>query len=42
MTERGLAELGVDEISCAYLNGAFDQMALVGQEIIPALAKARA
>ena len=39
---RELAELGVDEISCAYLNGAFDQMALVGQEIIPALAKARA
>ena len=37
---RELAELGVDEISCAYLNGAFDQMALVGREIIPALAKA--
>jgi alkanesulfonate monooxygenase SsuD/methylene tetrahydromethanopterin reductase-like flavin-dependent oxidoreductase (luciferase family) len=32
-----LAELGVEEISCAYLNGAFDQMALVGREIIPAL-----
>ena len=37
-----LTELGVDEISRAYLNGAFDQMALVGREIIPALTKARA
>lgn len=29
-----LFELGVDEISCAYLNSAFDQMDLVGKEII--------
>ena len=36
---RELAALGVDEISCAYLNGAIDQMALVGREIIPALTR---
>jgi 5,10-methylenetetrahydromethanopterin reductase len=35
---RTLAGLGVDEISCAYLNGAFDQMELVGRAIIPTLA----
>jgi len=29
-----LFDLGIDEISCAYLNGAFDQMALVGREVI--------
>jgi alkanesulfonate monooxygenase SsuD/methylene tetrahydromethanopterin reductase-like flavin-dependent oxidoreductase (luciferase family) len=31
-----LFELGIDEISCAYLNGAFEQMETVGREIIPA------
>lgn len=31
---RELFDLGVDEISCAYLNGAQAQMALVGDEII--------
>jgi 5,10-methylenetetrahydromethanopterin reductase len=31
---RELFDLGVDEISCAYLNGAQAQMALVGEEII--------
>jgi alkanesulfonate monooxygenase SsuD/methylene tetrahydromethanopterin reductase-like flavin-dependent oxidoreductase (luciferase family) len=31
---RELFALGVDEISCAYLNGAFEQIALVGREII--------
>ncbi len=34
---RELAELGVDEVSTAYLNGRFEQMERVGQEIIPAL-----
>ena len=29
-----LFDLGVDEVSCAYLNGALDQMDLVGKEII--------
>ncbi|MGI8973495.1 MAG: LLM class flavin-dependent oxidoreductase [Gaiella sp.] len=33
-----LFELGVDEVSCAYLNGAADQMALVGREVIAATA----
>jgi 5,10-methylenetetrahydromethanopterin reductase len=32
-----LAEAGVDEISTAYLNGRFDQLRLVGREIVPAL-----
>jgi alkanesulfonate monooxygenase SsuD/methylene tetrahydromethanopterin reductase-like flavin-dependent oxidoreductase (luciferase family) len=32
-----LAQLGVDEISTAYLNGRFDQLRLVGREIVPAL-----
>jgi alkanesulfonate monooxygenase SsuD/methylene tetrahydromethanopterin reductase-like flavin-dependent oxidoreductase (luciferase family) len=36
-----LFELGIDEISCAYLNGAFDQMETVGREIIPATVAAR-
>ena len=31
-----LFRLGIDEISCAYLNGAFEQMETVGREIIPA------
>jgi alkanesulfonate monooxygenase SsuD/methylene tetrahydromethanopterin reductase-like flavin-dependent oxidoreductase (luciferase family) len=31
---QGLYELGIDEISCAYLNGEAEQMALVGREII--------
>jgi alkanesulfonate monooxygenase SsuD/methylene tetrahydromethanopterin reductase-like flavin-dependent oxidoreductase (luciferase family) len=39
---RQLAELGVGEISCAYLNGAFDQMELVGRDIIPALTQSSA
>jgi alkanesulfonate monooxygenase SsuD/methylene tetrahydromethanopterin reductase-like flavin-dependent oxidoreductase (luciferase family) len=34
---RELADLGVDEISTAYLNGRFDQLRLVGREIVPAL-----
>jgi alkanesulfonate monooxygenase SsuD/methylene tetrahydromethanopterin reductase-like flavin-dependent oxidoreductase (luciferase family) len=33
---RRLFDLGIDEISCAYLNGAFEQMETVGREIIPA------
>ena len=32
-----LGELGVDEVSAAYLNGRFEQMELVGQAIVPAL-----
>jgi alkanesulfonate monooxygenase SsuD/methylene tetrahydromethanopterin reductase-like flavin-dependent oxidoreductase (luciferase family) len=36
---RTLAELGVDEISCAYLNGELAQMERVGGEIIPHLAE---
>ena len=35
---RGLAEIGVDEVSVAYNNGAFEQMERVGAEIVPALA----
>jgi alkanesulfonate monooxygenase SsuD/methylene tetrahydromethanopterin reductase-like flavin-dependent oxidoreductase (luciferase family) len=34
---RELAELGVGEVSCAYLNGEREQMERVGREIIPAL-----
>lgn len=37
---RKLSELGIDEISCAYLNGAFEQMDRVGHEIIRTLATA--
>ena len=37
-----LAEIGVDEVSVAYNNGAFDQMDRVGSEIIPALTAAPA
>jgi alkanesulfonate monooxygenase SsuD/methylene tetrahydromethanopterin reductase-like flavin-dependent oxidoreductase (luciferase family) len=33
-----LSEIGVDEVSVAYNNGAFEQMNRVGSEIIPALA----
>jgi 5,10-methylenetetrahydromethanopterin reductase len=36
-----LAEIGVDEVSVAYNNGAFEQMDRVGSEIIPALAASR-
>jgi 5,10-methylenetetrahydromethanopterin reductase len=36
---RELSDLGVDEISCAYHNGTFDQMDRVGRQIIPALAE---
>lgn len=32
-----LLELGIDEISCAYHNGNFDQMATVGREVISPL-----
>jgi hypothetical protein len=32
-----LGELGVDEVSAAYLNGRFEQMELVGKAIVPAL-----
>jgi hypothetical protein len=35
---RELFALGIDEISCAYLNGSFDQMDTVGREIISAVA----
>ena len=34
---RELADLGVDEISTAYLNGRLDQLRLAGREIVPAL-----
>jgi alkanesulfonate monooxygenase SsuD/methylene tetrahydromethanopterin reductase-like flavin-dependent oxidoreductase (luciferase family) len=34
---RELADLGVGEISTAYLNGRLDQLRLVGREIVPAL-----
>jgi 5,10-methylenetetrahydromethanopterin reductase len=34
---RELFALGIDEISCAYLNGSFDQMDTVGREIISAV-----
>ena len=34
---RRLAELGVSEVSCAYLNGELAQMERVGREIVPAL-----
>ena len=33
-----LFTLGIDEISCAYLNGNFEQMDTVGREIISAVA----
>jgi 5,10-methylenetetrahydromethanopterin reductase len=39
---RALADLGVAEVSCAYLNGALDQMERVGREILPELEPARA
>jgi 5,10-methylenetetrahydromethanopterin reductase len=39
---RELEQLGVDEISSAYLNGQLEQLRLVGREIVPALAKAHA
>jgi len=35
-----LEALGIDEISCAYLNGEFEQMERVGREIIAPLAGA--
>jgi hypothetical protein len=35
---RRLADLEVDEVSVAYLNGEFEQMERVGREIVPALA----
>lgn len=37
-----LAEIGVDEVSVAYNNGAFEQMDRAGREIIPALIAAPA
>jgi hypothetical protein len=39
---RELAQLGVDEVSTAYLNGRQEQMERVGSEIVPALAGAHA
>jgi hypothetical protein len=39
---RELEALGIDEVSCAYQNGAFDQMDRVGHEIIAPLAGAGA
>ena len=38
---RELAALGIDEISCAYHNGTFEQMATVGREVIAPLGLAR-
>jgi hypothetical protein len=35
---RELEALGIDEVSCAYQNGAFDQMDRVGRELIAPLA----
>jgi 5,10-methylenetetrahydromethanopterin reductase len=35
---RELEELGIDEVSCAYLNGELEQMALVGRQVIAPLA----
>lgn len=37
---RELEALGIDEVSCAYQNGAFDQMDRVGREIVAPLAAA--
>jgi len=34
---RELGELGVDEVSAAYLNGRFEQIQLVGRAIVPEL-----
>ena len=34
-----LGDLGVDEVSAAYLNGRFEQMDVVGQTIVPSLAE---
>jgi hypothetical protein len=36
-TVKRLLDLGIDEISCAYHNGNFDQMATVGREVIAPL-----
>lgn len=38
---RTLADLGVDEVSCAYLNGELAQIERVGRQIIPSLARVR-
>lgn len=35
---RALADLGVDEVSTAYLNGELEQIARVGREVVPRLA----
>jgi 5,10-methylenetetrahydromethanopterin reductase len=37
-----LAEVGLDEVAPAYLNGRFEQMEIVGREIMPRLATVRA
>ncbi len=37
-----LAEVGLDEVAPAYLNGRFEQMEIVGREIMPRLASVRA
>ena len=39
---RALANLGVDEISCAYLNGELAQIERVGREIVPLVASVHA
>jgi alkanesulfonate monooxygenase SsuD/methylene tetrahydromethanopterin reductase-like flavin-dependent oxidoreductase (luciferase family) len=36
-----LAELGVEEVSTAYLNGELEQMRLIGREILPAVGRLR-
>jgi alkanesulfonate monooxygenase SsuD/methylene tetrahydromethanopterin reductase-like flavin-dependent oxidoreductase (luciferase family) len=36
---RELEDLGVHEVSCAYLNGSIEQMRRVGREILPSLAE---
>ena len=39
---RGLGQLGVDEVSTAYLNGRFEQMERVRETIVPALKESAA
>jgi hypothetical protein len=35
---RALAAVGLDEVAPCYLNGRFEEMEIVGREIIPAVA----
>ena len=37
-----LSEVGLDEVAPAYLNGRYEEMEIVGKEIIPRLASVRA